>query len=124
CRSPAPRAIAAVIANTAAVYRAEGSAPTDRGRRGRTLFPSIRDVPRHRRLDAGEDGVAGGVAEQALRLADVGLGVADVAGAEVAVDRGLVVGHAVLAERLAQRFEELIEGGAVADGDVVHLVAG
>jgi len=67
--------------------------------------------------------VRGRVAQQALRLADVGLAVAHVAGAEIAV-HGLHGGfHAVGGQVVAQQGEQGVECGAVADGHVVDLVA-
>ena len=50
---------------------------------------SLPHIPRHRLRQALGQPVRRRVAQQALRLADVGLGVAHVAGAEVAV-HGLV----------------------------------
>jgi hypothetical protein len=43
-------------------------------------------IPRHRQFKPFPYALRGGVAQQALRLADVGQAVADVTGAEVAVD--------------------------------------
>lgn len=68
--------------------------------------------------------MSGRIPQEVLGFANVGLAVAHVSGAEVAVS-GLGVGvYTVGAEVVAQEVEELVKGGAVANGYVVDLVEG
>lgn len=70
-------------------------------------------------------GVFGSVAQKIAGLVDAGQGVGDVAGA-VGTVGGLdgADGFVLLAEVLAQVGDELVEGGAFAEGGVVDLIYG
>ena len=81
------------------------------------------DVPGHRGREAGVEIVGGRVAEQARRLADVGLRVADVAGPELAIARRVAGGlRRVRHEAGLQLVVERVERRPSADRDVVDLV--
>lgn len=83
----------------------------------------LRDVPGHGLGDAGAQVELGGVAQQALGFADVGLAVAHVASAKIAVHGGLGVVHALGGQGSLQFGKQAVEGGAARDGHVVDLVA-
>ena len=80
-------------------------------------------IPRHRFRNPFGQPVCRREAQQVLRLGHIGLAVAHVTGAEVAVHRLGVGAHAVGCQIVAQQGEQAVERGSFADGDVVDLVA-
>jgi len=81
-------------------------------------------VPWHGLRNAFCQAVRGGVTQQTPGFANVGLAVAHVASAKVAVSGLHVCADAVGGQVAAQQAEQIIQCGAVAYGYVVDLVQG
>lgn len=81
------------------------------------------DIPRHGLQYSLIDIVGCRIPKQPLRLTDISLAVTHVARAEVAIDRGADVLHAVGGQGSLQGAIQILQRGAPPHSNVVHLVA-
>eukprot|EP01022_Parablepharisma_sp_SALTPOND_P004211 TRINITY_DN118_c1_g1_i1.p1 TRINITY_DN118_c1_g1~~TRINITY_DN118_c1_g1_i1.p1 ORF type:complete len:1598 (-),score=548.50 TRINITY_DN118_c1_g1_i1:18136-22929(-) len=83
------------------------------------------DVPVHGFLQTGMDAMRRCIAQACAGLADIGLGIADVAGTEARVGRAMLLQvREALHQQAAHDLIELVEAGAIVERDVVDLVGG
>ena len=81
------------------------------------------DIPLHRHFQTFANTVGGLVTQKSGGFADISQGMAHITGAEVAVDGlGIFEVRKSLAQVVTKMNEEVIEAGAVADSNIVHLI--